>query len=84
MPPTDPIIEAVAVAFIGGLLTTVALFLAYDLIRILIGWFKYSQTCVIESHSPLWYSRITERRHLCQRNSSGPERSCEVASPTQA
>lgn len=40
MTPTDPIIEAVAVAFIGGLLTTVALFLAYDLIRILIGWFK--------------------------------------------
>ena len=40
MTPTDPIIEAGAVAINGGLLTTVALFLAYDLIRILIGWFK--------------------------------------------
>lgn len=40
MTPTDPIIEALAWSFIGGLIGTIAMVLAYDLIRILIGWFK--------------------------------------------
>ena len=40
MTPTSPIIEAVAVAFISGLCTTVAIVVAYDCIRMVIGWFK--------------------------------------------
>ena len=40
MTPTSPIIEAVAVAFLGGLLGCIAIVLAYDCIRVVIGWFK--------------------------------------------
>lgn len=40
MTPTDPIIEALAWSFIGGLITTIAIILAYDCIRVVIGWFK--------------------------------------------
>jgi hypothetical protein len=40
MTPTDPIIEALAWSFIGGLIGTIAIVLAYDCIRMVIGWFK--------------------------------------------
>ena len=40
MTPTHPIIHAVAWAFLGGLVATIAIVLAYDCIRTIIGWFK--------------------------------------------
>ena len=40
MTPTSPIIEGLAVAFIGGLLGCIAIGLAYDCIRAILGWFK--------------------------------------------
>ena len=40
MTPIDPFIEALAWSFIGGLIGTIAIVLAYDCIRVVIGWFK--------------------------------------------
>ena len=40
MTPTDPIIHALAWGLIGGLFGTIVIVLAYDCIRVVIGWFK--------------------------------------------